>query len=62
MSWAFVHVPRRAALGDEDVLAEADPEAAPPDQQPVRSLNRDQFHLQPHEGATKHPQPLLIVH
>ena len=31
------------------------------EQQPVRPLDRDQLHLQPHERPTQRPQPLLIV-
>jgi hypothetical protein len=33
----------------------------PLDQQPVRALDRDQLHLQPHERATQRPQARFIV-
>jgi hypothetical protein len=33
----------------------------PLDQQPVRALDRDQLHLEPHEHATQRPQSLLVV-
>ena len=33
----------------------------PLDQQPVRPLDRDQRHLQPHQRAAQRPQPFLIV-